>query len=268
MRTTNLLTIGKLSKMTNVHIKALRYYEKIGILPPTYVDPDNGYRYYSLNHIYLVDAIRICAQLNIPLKQFTEFISEDGSKIHLEKLINFGVGLVEEKLQSLQKDLEMLKDIQNEIQWADNLQDSEDIQYISVPESYYWIVPFNGEVLSKEYLELYMRETKNIMEAGMEPLDEMGKVYIFDKEECAAFLCIGLRKNLTEGLNKNILCIPSSSFMLKKVSVPFEILSSFPNLEYGDQKKVIFEFELYTNVFDSAAPEFELRCSLPSDFEG
>lgn len=30
----HLLTIGNISKQTGVHIKSLRYYDKIGILPP------------------------------------------------------------------------------------------------------------------------------------------------------------------------------------------------------------------------------------------
>ncbi|MCL2222593.1 MAG: MerR family DNA-binding transcriptional regulator, partial [Oscillospiraceae bacterium] len=44
-----LLSIGDISKFTGVSIKALRYYERIGILKPAYVDPDSLYRYYNFN---------------------------------------------------------------------------------------------------------------------------------------------------------------------------------------------------------------------------
>mgnify|MGYP004571771149 CR=1 FL=1 len=35
----NLLSIGEFSKIANVHIKSLRYYDKLGVLKPIYVDP-------------------------------------------------------------------------------------------------------------------------------------------------------------------------------------------------------------------------------------
>ena len=80
MKKDKFLTIGALAKTTGTKVKALRYYEKIGVLIPSYVDSDNGYRYYSRRHIYIVEAIRLCADLNIPLNEFKKFISEDESQ--------------------------------------------------------------------------------------------------------------------------------------------------------------------------------------------
>ena len=82
----NLLTIGNLSKQTGVHIKSLRYYEQLGILRPAHTDPDTGYRYYTLSQIPVVDAIRACTFLDIPLKEFTSFLTEDQQRIHYKKL--------------------------------------------------------------------------------------------------------------------------------------------------------------------------------------
>ena len=41
------MTIGEVAKVKQISIKALRYYEKIGILKPAYCDPNTGYRYYK-----------------------------------------------------------------------------------------------------------------------------------------------------------------------------------------------------------------------------
>lgn len=82
----NLLTIGNLSKQTGVHVKSLRYYEQLGILLPAYTDPDTGYRYYTLSQIPVVDAIRVCIFLDIPLKEFTGFLTRDQRRIHYKKL--------------------------------------------------------------------------------------------------------------------------------------------------------------------------------------
>lgn len=39
--------IGDFSKMSKVTIKALRYYEKEGLIIPSYIDEFTGYRYYE-----------------------------------------------------------------------------------------------------------------------------------------------------------------------------------------------------------------------------
>ena len=39
-----LYRIGMFSKMNQVTIKALRYYDEVGLLRPRFIDPDNGYR--------------------------------------------------------------------------------------------------------------------------------------------------------------------------------------------------------------------------------
>ncbi|MDY4307523.1 MULTISPECIES: MerR family DNA-binding transcriptional regulator [Enterococcus] len=49
-----LLSIGELAKITGVNIKSLRYYEQVGVLLPVYINPDSGYRYYSLAQVSAV----------------------------------------------------------------------------------------------------------------------------------------------------------------------------------------------------------------------
>ena len=39
--------ISEFSKITNLTVKALRYYDEQGILVPSHRDSQNGYRYYS-----------------------------------------------------------------------------------------------------------------------------------------------------------------------------------------------------------------------------
>ena len=39
------MTIGEVAKVKQISIKALRYYEKIGILKPAYCDPDTKASY-------------------------------------------------------------------------------------------------------------------------------------------------------------------------------------------------------------------------------
>ena len=55
----NLFSIGELSKYQHISIQTLIFYDKIGLFRPAYVDPHNGYRYYSANQIDFLDTILI-----------------------------------------------------------------------------------------------------------------------------------------------------------------------------------------------------------------
>ncbi len=73
------LSIGEVVKMKGVSHRALRHYDDLGILVPAYTNPETKYRYYSKNQIIVLDIILLCVALGIPLKQFKNYLLEDGS---------------------------------------------------------------------------------------------------------------------------------------------------------------------------------------------
>lgn len=89
-RKKNLLSIGNLAKLSGVSIKSLRYYDRLGILKPAYTDRDSGYRYYTFSQLYIVEAIKVCLELDIPLKDFTKFSEETSGRIYYTKLLEHG----------------------------------------------------------------------------------------------------------------------------------------------------------------------------------
>jgi DNA-binding transcriptional MerR regulator len=54
-----MLKIGEFARIAQVSIKALRHYDAIGLLCPSQIDPENGYRLYDIGQ--LADIIRIQA---------------------------------------------------------------------------------------------------------------------------------------------------------------------------------------------------------------
>jgi len=53
-----LFGIGDFSRFTMLSVRMLRHYDQRGLLVPTYVDPDNGYRYYSPDQLKIAARIR------------------------------------------------------------------------------------------------------------------------------------------------------------------------------------------------------------------
>ena len=102
------LSIGKVSKMKNVSIKSLRYYDKIGILKPAFINAETNYRYYTEEQLYLLDAVTLCIKLGIPLKDLNRYVENDS--INLQKLLYDGKILAEEKIMEIHRCLEGLQE--------------------------------------------------------------------------------------------------------------------------------------------------------------
>lgn len=100
----NLLSIGEMAKSRNVNVQSLRYYEKLGILVPVYVNPETGYRYYAPEQIMVLDTIILCIHLGIPLKELKNYVNEEG-QLEFERLLQYGRELATEKIRKIETGL-------------------------------------------------------------------------------------------------------------------------------------------------------------------
>lgn len=77
-----LFQIGEVSKLFHISISTLRYYDKIGIVRPEYIDADTGYRYYGTTQFERLNTIRYLRALDMPLEEIAAFLqSRDVAKI-------------------------------------------------------------------------------------------------------------------------------------------------------------------------------------------
>ncbi len=72
-----LMMIGEIADFYGVSRKAMRLYEKKGIIKPVKVDPANGYRYYSAEQVQQLDALLELKALGFSLDEIKTII--DGS---------------------------------------------------------------------------------------------------------------------------------------------------------------------------------------------
>lgn len=100
----NLLSIGEVAKIRNVNVQSLRYYEKLGILVPAYINPETGYRYYSLEQIMILDTIILCVDLGIPLKDLKNYVDAD-DQLEFERLLRDGRKLATQKIKKIESSL-------------------------------------------------------------------------------------------------------------------------------------------------------------------
>src|SRR5690349_18312889 len=77
LETSNLMPIGRFSRLTGLTVKALRHYDELGLLRPAAVDPDTGYRSYSSDQVGLAEWIRTLRRLELPLDDIATVIATD-----------------------------------------------------------------------------------------------------------------------------------------------------------------------------------------------
>src|SRR5262245_3543335 len=69
--------IGDFSKLSQVSIKTLRFYDEIGLLKPTYVDSFTGYRYYTASLLSRLNRILILKELGFSLEEIAPMLEGD-----------------------------------------------------------------------------------------------------------------------------------------------------------------------------------------------
>jgi len=69
------MTIGEFSRRSQLSLKALRLYERLGLLRPVAVDQRNGYRRYHESQLYIARLIVMLRLLDMPLPEVGKVVS-------------------------------------------------------------------------------------------------------------------------------------------------------------------------------------------------
>ena len=69
--------ISDFSRLMRISIKALRHYDRIGLLAPSWVDPATRYRHYGARQALRLQLILGLRELGIPLARIAELVSAD-----------------------------------------------------------------------------------------------------------------------------------------------------------------------------------------------
>lgn len=75
--------ISEFSKISQVSVKTLRYYDQLNLLKPAHTDKFTGYRYYSANQMFQLNRILAYKELGFSLDQIRQMVDE---QIPLEQI--------------------------------------------------------------------------------------------------------------------------------------------------------------------------------------
>jgi DNA-binding transcriptional MerR regulator len=81
------MRIGDFARLGNVSVRALRFYDAIGLLHPSHVHPDSGFRHYSAEQISRLQQIRAFQDLGFSLSRIREMLRHDFSAASMRELL-------------------------------------------------------------------------------------------------------------------------------------------------------------------------------------
>lgn len=221
----NLLSIGKLAKLTAVTIETLRHYDKKGILKPDFIDQKTNYRYYSILQYYKLELILELREIGMSVEAIKNYMDNQSVKSSLE--------LFEEQSKQTKLLIKKLKKIDEDITAKIHLlhkfkdiEPSDDITFKHIPKRE--IITSNSELttddeLAYSFLEFDTKLDKDILPTlvpygfFIRSQDNFNNLILF-------FIVQDLKKFKNFSLN-NISIIPENLFACLYIKCTFNELN-------------------------------------------
>lgn len=143
-------SIGEVSKIKDVTIKALRYYHKVGILIPKYIDEETGYRYYSIDQFVHIDIIKGCRTLGTSILELQDIFKNPNTE-KLLKFLEIKKKEAEEKIKLMNEIISNINILSESIKISKEIVDNDEIVIKHFNKRCIVFAPFKS---SKELEEL------------------------------------------------------------------------------------------------------------------
>lgn len=163
-----MLSIGEFSNICKVSTKTLRYYAEIGLLEPSEINPENGYRYYAIEQLERMLFINRLKTYSFSLDEIkvilqSEEIQDDNlylAFVHKKKEIEKQVHNYSQILTQLEDDISAIEQGKSIMSYMEEI----DVQLVEVPKMYLLSIRkmVQAEDYPTEYIKCYEKLFKRI----------------------------------------------------------------------------------------------------------
>lgn len=128
-----LFKIGEMAELNHISTQTLRLYDKNNLLKPEYLDPETGYRYYTLDQCAKLDLIHALKSCRLSLEKIREIFELSSEEMLLQVLAE-QTGRLTEEIHSLSMSRNNLNRIQRNLQVLHSLPPFGQVFFEYVPE--------------------------------------------------------------------------------------------------------------------------------------
>lgn len=163
-----MLSIGEFSNICKVSTKTLRYYAEIGLLEPSEVNPENGYRYYAIEQLEKMLFINRLKSYSFSLDEIKAIMQSGEIQndslylafIRKKKEIEKQVHNYRQLLTQLEDDISAIEQGKSIMSYMDEI----DVRLVDVPKMYLLSIRkmVQAEDYPTEYIQCYGKLFKKI----------------------------------------------------------------------------------------------------------
>lgn len=153
-----LFTIGEVSKLFDINIKTLRYYDEINLFKPIFIDKFNKYRYYSADQFEQLNTIMYLKALGMLLNKI-KFHLSTRSIDNITQLLEEQKKITVEKIKELQYIERKIENRLKQINYAINYDKLNIVEEIEFDERN--IILLKEKIKCNKDLELSIRNLEN-----------------------------------------------------------------------------------------------------------
>lgn len=154
----SMFLIGEISRLFQIDIRTLRYYDEIGLFTPASVDGQTGYRYYSIEQFESLNTILYLKALNIPLKEIRQFVHNRNLDDILH-LLKEQRSRTEEKIREFEQIQQKIDQRIHQIEEAAKTEELYTVRLTELPER--TMIILKQSIRRSDNLEMWIRHLEN-----------------------------------------------------------------------------------------------------------
>jgi DNA-binding transcriptional MerR regulator len=160
--------IGAFSQLTGVTIKALHYYDRVGLLKPAEVDRFTGYRYYTVGQIDTLNRILAFKDLGLSLDEIGRVLGENLSAAEMRGMLRLKQAQLKQTIDEEQARLQRVEARLRQIEREGELPVHEIVMREVAPQ---WVLAYREIVAEpREIGTLFMRVMAALKAGNIEPV--------------------------------------------------------------------------------------------------
>ena len=251
-------TIGEISKVTGIHPKSIRYYERIGAIKPAMVVPETSYRYYKSSQFKHFSVIKACIQMGIPLRDFKNFY-KDGM-LHADSCLQNAAEFTRKNMELLQNNLTLIQKAQAYIKQTDLLITAGTVLETEYDEQHFFVQEIPPDISLYALFQCYRQLYTEALRQDLQPESFWGKIAVFRQGTCHR-LYAGIQITRCSQ-DPRILTLPGGSYaaLYTPASEIHQAHLHFPDRAGAGQELLVLESDAIASKDDVEASGYILRC--------
>lgn len=263
----SLFSIGEVSKIKGITVKALRYYHKMGILVPSYIDESSGYRYYSIEQFIYIDIIKGCRSLGTSIVELQEIFKECDT----DKLLNFSKQKRKEAEDNIIKMKEIIQNIDKlteSVQYSKDALLKDEIEIKHFNKRYIVVSPCKESGSLKELL-YYSDLDKIIKDNNIDVNMTQGIIYNIKSNEDIEPVYVFRGINEESNKDKYIKVLPEGKYLTLSYNKDNEDKRIGKIVEYAKENDLkissFIELDLFDDLFNTESYSCQLQMLLENN---